>query len=195
MLITLDNKCVDTETGEMLFQETASLYDTSVSGSYAQMSYEPPLVWRNIGTRRELEDFFQEDINNHTSKVRWTNVALETLLSMGTDIAEKYTRLARMIVARNIVFDTNDNIARELGIDKSNLPRLWQTLKEAGLIRVCEQHNGGRTYKKIILNPTLVFKTYNQQGKDFSSSLTFSQVHQHYVDQWITLSIESQKSL
>jgi len=190
MKVVVDNQCLDTETGEL-----TPLYDTSMSGSYAQLSYDPPLVWRNIGTRRELEDFFQEDINNPTSKVRWTNAALETLLSVGTDLADKYTRLARMIVARNIVFDTNDNLALELGVDKSNLPRLWKALKESGLIKVCENHNGGRTYKKILLNPTLVFKTYNQQGRDFSSSLTFSQVHQHYVDQWMTLAIEGQKSL
>lgn len=190
MRVVLGNQWVDTETGE-----ATPLYDTSVSGSYAQMSYDPPLDWRNIGTRRELEDFFQEDINNPTSKVRWTNAALETLLSVGTDLAEKYARLAKIIVARNIVFDTNDNIARELGIDKSNLPKLIRSMKEKGLLKVCKEHNGGRSYKKLILNPTLVFKTYNQEGKDYSSSLTFSQVHQHYVDRWMTLAIEGQKSL
>lgn len=184
---------VDTATGQVL--EYLDVYSVTESlPDYRKESYKETLEWDTILTRHCLEDWFKEDIANKYHKVRWSNNSMDTLLDIGTDVADKYRKLAALIVARNYVFDTNANIATTLGIDRSNLSKTLKRMERNNLLRVCDKHGGGKRHKKIIMNPTLVFKTYNQTGEGFNSSLYFSKVHEVYVDKWIKDFLSTQES-
>lgn len=184
---------IDRETGQAL--DYSDVYSAAESPTdYRKEVYKETLEWNTILTRHCLEDWFREDIANRYHKVRWSNNSMDTLLDIGADVADKYRKLASLLVARNYVFDTNSNIAAALGVDKSNLSKTLKKMEKNGLLKVCSEHGGGKRHKKIVMNPTLVFKTYNQIGEGFNSSLYFSRVHEVYVDKWIKEFITTQES-
>lgn len=169
------------ETGEILEVGTSPYkHDTK--------PYADPYDKSKVMCKRDVEDYFKEEFGNPTIKVRWTNWAMDELFNIDPQTAYKFKLLAELIIARNIVFETTENLAKSLNVKKSYIHILLKTFSDNGLVKEYKGHQGGRSWRYLELNPTLVFKTYQAKSEEFhyGSTSRFNSIHQFYIDKWLS---------
>lgn len=170
---------INEETGEILELESVPYKNTE--------DYKEPYDKSKVMCKADVVDYFKDEIHNKTIKVRWTNWAMDELFKLDSGIAQKFNMLADLIIARNIVFETTENLQTALQLSPSRFKSVMKQMKDGGLIKEFKGHQGGRKWRYLELNPTLVFKTYQGRSDEihYGSTSRFNGTHQFYIDKWV----------
>lgn len=168
------------ETGEMIEYTTRDYKHTKVL-------YKNAYDVTQMTCKKDVETYFSDEMGNSTIKVRWTNWAIEELLKHGFHTANLFTELSKMIISRNIVFEKSSTLCDQLCVHKKDIGKIIKKMTQAGLIRENKNHGGKLGWRYLELNPTLVFKTYEQKSSDesYGSSTRFNNLHEFYVEKWM----------
>lgn len=175
---------IDHNTGEVMSHEDR--YETVPYNHPKEEPFKEAFNASIMTCKKDVESYFSDERTNPFIKVRYTNWAVEILFGLNHSMSEKFISLCEHIISRNIVFEKSSSLCDILGVQSNHLSRTLNYLKENGLIKERKEHGGKRSWRYLELNPTIVFKTYqNNLENDYGSSSRFNSLHQFYIDQWL----------
>lgn len=167
---------------------TGEIMETySVDYEGYNFKHRTPYDKYSMSCKKDVEKYFKDDLENPSIKVRWTNRAVDELIKADFKTAVYFKHLSKHIISRNIVFEKSSDLCDIIGVHLSDLSKSLRSMSERGLLREFKGHSGKRGMRYLEVNPTIVFKTYQQQGSEcnYSSTSRFNRLHQEYVDMWV----------
>jgi DNA-binding MarR family transcriptional regulator len=162
-LITLNTLIIDKCTGEILG------HDSKPSALTGTIKYQGEL-----GTCRSVDDYLDHlsfvdrrklpphELHSLRDEVNyahgnWRRTGLDCRITLPQQrLLEK---LHRLVLYRNVIFMTQVDLAKDLGIAESNLMKKLRVLIDANLLKVRTSRDGIRTGEiMLLINPRLVFR-------------------------------------
>lgn len=162
-LITLNTLIIDKCTGEILGHDSKPSALTGTIKYQGELgmcrSVDDYLDHLSFVDRRKLPPHELHSLRDEVNYAHgeWRRTGLDCRITLPQQrLLEK---LHRLVLYRNVIFMTQVDLAKDLGIAESNLMKKLRVLIDANLLKVRTSRDGIRTGEIVLLiNPRLVFR-------------------------------------